>query len=79
MKKNKRKRGGEITHDYLMLVKMSKDLQEHQKRLRAIGARIARARTYNMSGLVDNLSMVMEHMGRAKKELDKASRELKMI
>ncbi len=79
MAKDKKPEKNEILKDYFMLEKMSKDLLEHQKNIRRIGKRITKAETYNKYGLIENLSSVTVHMGNARKELDRARKELKLI
>ncbi|MCL5008394.1 MAG: hypothetical protein M1156_00700 [Candidatus Marsarchaeota archaeon] len=68
-----------IAEDYNTLRNMATELRRQQSSLRSMGRRMARDKTYNLSGLIDGLSNVMEHMGRASKEIDKAMKELKLI
>lgn len=70
----------ELLADYSMLDKMSKDLAVHQKNVKAIGKRIAsRTKSDLKFGLEENLDIVLEHMNKAQKELDRARKELKLI
>lgn len=80
MTKGKKQQGGEILRDYRMLEKMSKDLALHQKNIRLIGKRVARRmKTYEKYGLIENLTSVAISMDKAKRQIDKARRELKLI
>lgn len=76
-----KKGGNELLNDYYMLDKMSKELQEHSRNVRAIGKRVVRRvyKTDLKEGLVENLEIVSNHMKKAQEELDSAKRKLKMI
>jgi RNA polymerase-interacting CarD/CdnL/TRCF family regulator len=80
MAKNKKKVSRELIRDYNMLDRMSSNLLEHQKNVRLIAKSIAkRVKSDLRYGLIENLDEVVEHMGRAQKELAKARKELEMI
>ncbi len=80
MSKSRKPKKNELLDDYRMLEKMSKDLVEHQKKIKMINRNIAKKLKSNMRfGLVDNLEITLDHMDRAQKEIDKAKKELKMI
>lgn len=70
-----------ITGDYKMLDGMSKELVKHGQKLKALGKKIAgnKVSIDIKEGLVENLEIVSNHMGKAQKELDKAKKRLKMI
>ena len=80
MERDRKRSKNELLKDYHMLDKMSKDLIEHQKAIRAIGMKIAKnVKSDIRYCLVDNLEDVIDHMDRAQKELDRAKRELGLI
>ena len=72
---------GELARDYVLLGKMSKELDKRRKNIRAIGKRVVRgfANTDLDEGIVENLEIVSGHMQKAQKEIDKAMKKLKMI
>ena len=74
------RRNSSVLKDYETLEKMFKDLGEHQKNIKQMNLRISKGMdSYNKYGLIDVLSMVSMHMERARKELEKARKELKLI
>jgi hypothetical protein len=80
MAKGKAK-GRELSNDYLMLGRMSRELAEHRKRINAIEKRVARnkIRLDLKEGVLENLEIVSSQMEKAQKELDKARKRLKLI
>ena len=75
-----RRKGNELARDYLLLERMSKELKLHEDRIRGVSRRIARkARGEFGSGIVENLDIVATYMKGARKELERAKRELKLI
>ncbi len=80
MKNSKSRKRGELTGDYLMLGKMSRELGVHQKRIKSIMKKFAKTgRSDAMYSLVENLDLISTHMGRARKELDKAGKKLRLV
>lgn len=80
MAAKRRIRKNELVADYNMLGKMSKELLSHQRNIRAINKRIAKRVDADFKGgLVENLDIVMSHMQKAGKELEKARKSLKGI
>ncbi len=74
------RRNTELLKDYRMLSKMASDLAKHQKNIKTIGRRIARkSKTDITYGLEDSLEMVITHMQKAQKELERAVKEIKSI
>ncbi len=69
-----------IAKEYKQLEGMSRALAAHQKDVHAVGKSIARKMSTNMKyGLVENLNTVEGHIGRARKEVDRAMKALKSI
>jgi len=81
MATQKRSKKDNLIVDYNMLISMSKMLKEHQKKVALLGKKIAKRKitTDLEDGLIENLDIVREHMQNAQKEIDRASRRLKMI
>ncbi len=77
----KDKKTGDLLSDYYLLEKMSKELTEYQEKMAAVGKRIAKKsiRTDLEDGLIENLEIVLKHIGNAKSEVDKAAEKLRMI
>ncbi len=77
-----KKRAGrnELVNDYKMLDKMAKELVVHQKMIKQINRRIAKSVSADFrGGLVGNLDIVMSHMQKAAREIERAKKELKRI
>ncbi|MGI0141635.1 MAG: hypothetical protein ACREBF_03230 [Candidatus Micrarchaeales archaeon] len=80
MGKSKTPKKNELISDYKMFDKMAKDLIKHQKSVTAIARSIGKKTSTDFgSGLIENLDVVITHMQKAQKELDKARKELKQI
>ncbi|VVB76968.1 Uncharacterised protein [uncultured archaeon] len=80
MANNAKPKKNELDADYEMLEDMSRQLQEHQKNVNAISRKIARTLKTDLKyGLLENLDIVTTHMRNAKRELDRAKKELKRI
>jgi len=76
----KKSRGSTLMDEYLTLEKMSKSLSVHRRRVGAIARSIAKkAGTDAGFGLIENLDIVSEHIGKAKKEIDRSLRKLRQI
>ncbi len=71
----------ELLNEYELLEKISKELDVHQKNIKAVGKRIAKdnASLDFSEGLIENLEIVSNHMLAAKRELDRAKEKLKSI
>ena len=70
----------EVLKDYMMLDKMSKDLKSADKRIIALGKKVAAKKNVDMmSGLTEVLESVSEHIASAYSEVEKAKKKLKMI
>ena len=73
--------GKELAKDYILLGRMSKELQKHRKSIKAVGKRVIR-RFSNADldgGIVENLEIVSDHMQKAQQEIDRAMKKLEMI
>lgn len=80
MPKGKKPSKSELMDDYRLLEKMSKELSSHQKKMLVIRNAIAKKVNADLKyGLIENLDVVMERMGKAQKELESARKELKRI
>ncbi len=80
MRKSRRPVKGELMTDYRMLSQMSKELDLHQKRIKSIMKKFAKTgRSDAMYSLVENLDLISTHMGRARKELNKAGKKLRLV
>ncbi|MDE1860185.1 MAG: hypothetical protein KGH72_00525 [Candidatus Micrarchaeota archaeon] len=81
MKRKSRAGANELLKDFYMINDMTKKLGEHQKKIRAIAKHVARSgyKTGLTEGVVENLDLVMSHMNKARKELERAGRRLKMV
>lgn len=75
------KAGNEISKDYRMLNVISAQLKKHERILHDITAKaIAKKSKSDLEyGLLENLDMVVDHMGKARKEIDRARSKLKLI
>lgn len=70
----------ELLNDYKLLDKMSREIALHQKNIKLIRNAIAKKVSSDVKfGLIENLDVVMSHMSKATKEMEKARKELKMI
>ena len=83
MVKAKRKRNLDLINDYVMLNRMSKELSKQQNRVLAIGRSLynieKKAQSDMEDGLIENLDFVAFHMKKARNEIEKAKKKLKMI
>lgn len=70
----------ELSIDYTMLKRMAKELLEHQKKIRAMGMKIAK-RSKNDAGyaIVEKLGNVEVHISKAINELKRAKKDLEML
>ncbi len=78
----KAKKGArELLQDYALLDGMSRQLAVHQKSIFGIGKRLVkRASQSDISGgLIENLDIVVSHMAKAQKEIERAKKRLKQI
>ena len=73
------KKGATLTREYDVLSEMSRLLATQQRDVRRVAKHIAGMSTNLKYGLVENLDTVSDHIGRARKELDRAKRALKMV
>jgi hypothetical protein len=83
MSKQQNNGAKELVKDYYMLNKMSKELREHKRYISSIGKRLSsisnRSKSDMEYGLIENLDIVMLHIDKARNEIEKAKRKLKMI
>ncbi len=83
MSKQQNNGAKELVKDYSMLNKMSKELREHKRYISSIGKRLSsisnRSKSDMEYGLIENLDIVMLHIDKARNEIEKAKRKLKMI
>lgn len=78
--KTKRTARRELLTDYVLLDRMSRSLSDHQKNVRTITKNVARRFRSNLRlGLIESLGEISEHMSKARRELDKAKKELGKI
>lgn len=76
----KKSRRGTLMDEYRALGRMSRSLSEHQRKVGAIARSIAKKTSTDAGfGLVENLDIVSEHMGKARKEIGRSLRKLKQI
>ena len=75
------KKSNEISMDYRMLDVISKQLKKHEHILHDITAKaVAKKSKSDLEyGLLENLDIVVGHMSKARKEIDRARSKLKMI
>ncbi len=80
MAEGKRRGKDTLLKEYRTLGEMSRSLIAHQRKVNAIARSIAKKTSTDAGfGLIENLDIVSEHIGKADREIGRALRKLRKI